>query len=193
MFFLDLHHILTIDEVHKRPFGHYLTVLFYRYSPELYYRRDVTFFDNQLMPQGWLHPAREARPEELGTVEGDVAVYPPQFHFWHMGWVGNVETIEAHLLKTTYSRVLRVKWVEANTPEKLSRLDKRLWFPMATWSEEEILNYWHTYHKIWTRVFDESVGERCVPYEWHSPLKELVIRHPFWGRDRTWFGFEEAL
>ncbi len=190
IFFLDMHHFIQIDEDCKKPSGHHLPLFFFRYDERLRYKREIAFFDHQLEPAGWLHPPLEVRPDQLPGIAGDVAVYPPMFQFWHFGWVGHRKAIETHLLKTAWSRVLKLEWTLEHEPEKDRDTKKNFWFQFVGMSAEEILDYFHLYHKIWTGIFDESVGERCVPYNGEYPLEGLIEKHPFWGKDLAWFGLE---
>lgn len=193
LFFLDMHHVLEIGEEFRRPYGHHLSNFFFRWSPELHYNRDATFVDNQLLPAEWIHPQTEVSPEELEDFPGPVAVYPPQFHCWHTGWVGKERTIENHLLKTIWSRTLRMEWLLRKDPDRITDTDRQVWIPLVGKSREEILEVQRLYHKLWTGIFDDKVKERLVEYEWPPHLETLVSQHPFWGKSREWFGFGEML
>lgn len=193
LFFWDMGHVLEIGEEFLKPYGHHLSNFFYKWIPELRYNRDATFVDNQLLPAEWTHPKSEVRPDELKTLSYDVAVYPPQFRCYHMGWVGKEKTIEAHLLKTIWSRTLRMKWLLKNDPGKITEGARQTWMPFVNASREDILGYQKMYHKIWTGVFDDSVRERLVQYKWPSHLEALLREHPFWGKSKEWFGFEETI
>jgi len=193
IFFLDMHHVLQINEEYKRPYGHHLACLFYRYDERLRYKGEISFFDNQFEPEGWLHPILEVRPDQLEGTKDDVAVYPPMFQFWHFGWVGRRMAIEAHLLKTTWSRVLRLQWLLKHDPEKVTDTDRNYWMPFIDMSAEEILDYHRLYHKIWTGIFDDKVGERVVPYLGKYPMDQMLRSHPFFGKSKHWFGLEEGL
>lgn len=189
LFFLDMDHVLEIGKEYQKLYGHHLSNFFFRWAPNLKYSREASFVDNQLLPSGWLHPKSEVTYKELRSLSYDVAVYPPQFRCYHMGWVGRQETIEVHLLKTVWSRTLRMRWLLENAPGKITDADRRNWMPFVGMSRDEIIDYQRLYHKIWTGIFDDSVRERLVSYKWPSHLKELLSQHPFWGKNREWFGF----
>ena len=193
IFFLDMHHVLQINEECKRPYGHHLACLFYRYDERLRYKREIAFFDNQFEPEGWLHPILEVHSDQLSGTKDDVAVYPPLFQFWHFGWVGHRKAIEAHLLKTIWSRVLRLQWLLEYEPEKVTDQDMKNWGQFVGATSEEILEYQYLYHKIWTQEFDSTVGERLVPYSGPYPMRGLIEKHPFWGKDRAWFNLGMGL
>lgn len=193
IFFQDMHHILTIGQEYLRPYGHHLSCFFYRYNPELRYKSEIPFFDHQLEPDGWLHPQQEVSLTTLPKSSDDVAVYPPQFQFWHFGWMGRRESFERHLLGTTWRRILRIKWLQEHDPEKAKEIEGSYWMQFVGMTAEEILDYHHLYHKIWTGLYDDKVDEKLIPYTGIYPLDGLIQTHPFWGKSRHWFGLKDSL
>ena len=187
MFFWDMHHILIVNEDKREKLGYYLPCFFFRYKPDLRYFEEISFQDHCLGPGEWLHSAPRRRVEELSQTEDDVIVFPPLFQFWHFGWVKKRKELERHLMRVTWSHILKV---ENQDPESLSGLDKSYWLPLSKMSEEEILRFHHLYHKIWTGIFDERVGETLIPYNGPYPIEEELKKHPFRGKNRDFFQLE---
>lgn len=190
MFFQDLHHILVVDEQYNRPLGYHLAKFFFRFHPDLRYAAEASFHDHSLRPSGWLSSAPMVEVSELPESKGDVILYPPLFQFWHFGWVKRKKELERHLMRASWSHILEVKRRFEADPNQIKDADRRVWLPLIRKSEEEVLAYLRLYHKIWTGLFDPKVNERLIPYTGKYPLSSLIEKHPFWGKDRAWFGLE---
>lgn len=186
MFFLDMHHILEVRENLRKRLGYHCHQFWFRYTPELRYNSNVYFSDNALEPKGWLLQLPLVAPEALQEWDKDVAVYPPQFHFWHFGWVHTEEKIERHLMKSSWMQILRMEQEIAGGKKDFGGKDKSHWARMLKKSTPEILGYYHVYHKIWTGIFDLTVGEELVPYNGDYP--KILRTHPFWNKGRDYFG-----
>jgi hypothetical protein len=109
----------------------------------------------------------------------------------HILWVRKLPEMERHLMRTVWSHVIRAKRLLKEDPSKLTVEDRRIWVPLIGKTEEEILDQYHWHHKIWTGIFDPSVGETLLPYLGPYPLSGLIEKHPFWKKDREWFGLDD--
>jgi hypothetical protein len=188
MFFLTMHDILEVREDMRKRLGYHCHQFWFRYTPELRYNPDVYFSDNALEPRGWLLQLPLVGPEELHEWDKDIAVYPPQFHFWHFGWVNREEKIKRHLMKASWMQMLRIERQIKEGKTNFVGKDRGHWLRMLEMSTQEILDYYKQYHKIWTGVFDLTVGEELVPYGGQYPLPGMIETHPFWGKGRDYFG-----
>jgi len=175
MFLWDMHHILMVDEVHVARLQP--TSFFFKYSPQVWYARDRSFYDHILQPRDW---------KSAGEI-----LSPPPFQFWHFGWMGPESKVETHLLKDSWSRILRAKWLLEHNPESLKGSNRKfgVWARRRDSSTEELLAFHHTRHKLWTGTFNRSVGEHLELYEGHYPLEGLIEQHPYWSKTKEEFGW----
>lgn len=188
MFFTDMHHILTVSETFREHLGYYLPHFFFRYQPELKYYRESPHQAHTLGPGEWLHPRLKVSVENLEFYDEDVAIWPPIWKIWHFGWVRKGKRLEQHILRASWAQINRVEKQSKIDPEKLTGKDKQYWLPLVGKTDKEVLEWQRMFHKIWTGLYDEEVGERLLPYEGKYPLGDLIKQHPFWGKNQNWFG-----
>ena len=74
--------------------------------------------------------------------------------------------------------------IRGSQDEKL----KRWCEPIIGKSDEEILEYYRAYHKIWTGIYDETVGEHLE--EFHGEHPEVMKKHPFYGKSKEELGWD---
>ena len=182
MFFVDLGHILTVGEKYLEHCHYVDSGFFWKFLP------DITI--NGQRP----HRLRKKMEDDLRRTTRDelrlfdkrnenLYLYEPNglFDFLHFGWVHTPEKMERHILR--WAHATRNLVLRGGGDERM----KRWCAPILHSDDEEVLEYYRTYHKIWTGVYDESVDEHLEEFTGTYPA--VMLEHPYFGKTAEELGW----
>lgn len=182
MFWLDMQHLLTVPE-NKLVHCKYVNSGFlWRYDPQLVMQGQRPYLNKRHYELDTI----KVDPEYIDQYSGTQSVYlfhpDGVFKEFHFGWVHSPKKVEAHLLRIAHAFLDTVKKGKRGPRENT-------FLPLLGKSDEEILDWYRTYHKIWTRLYDPSVGEHEEEFKGVYP--EVVEAHPFFGKTREELGWND--
>lgn len=102
------------------------------------------------------------KPEKAPNVP--LTITEPLFYWWHFGYVHRREAMLQKLIR------------------------KHILEPRFGGDIEKCSEWLQAYHKMFTGVYDDAVGERVVGYTGEYPILDHLRRHSFWEKPREWFG-----
>lgn len=181
MFFLDFGHILTVGKKYLKLCNYLDTGLFWKYSTELEFRAQRPYWKNEkfeakLQPLWDLRRYSRETPQCLFSITG-------VFQEFHYGWVHTPEKMEGHILRIAHAHINR-----AAAGDTTGHFPQFL--PLVGKSDKEILSWYHTYHKIWTGLFDETVEEHLEEFKGAHP--RIMKTHPYHGKSKKELGWNEG-
>lgn len=182
MFFLDLGHILTVGEKYLEACHYTDSGFFWKYLPNIEIRGQRPHWLRKKMELS----LRRTRLYELELIDEEdekLYLYEPigLFDFYHFGWVHTPEKMEWHILR--WAHATRNLVGRGGGDERM----KRWCAPILESNDEEILEYYRTYHKIWTGIWDESVEEHLEEFIGTYPA--VMLDHPYYGKSAEDLGW----
>jgi len=182
MFFLDLNHILTVGEDYLQMCNYIDSGLFWKYLPDIEILGQRPYRLGQKMELG----LRRTRFQELKTLDkkGEkLYLFEPAglFDILHFGWVHTPEKMERHILR--WAHATRNLVARGGGDERM----KRWCAPILESNDGEIMEYYQTYHKIWTGIYDESVEEHLEKFTGTYPV--VMLEHPYYGKSAEELGW----
>lgn len=178
MFFWDLQHYLTVAP-NKLEYCHFAdSSLFWKYREEFSIRGQRPF---------WQGDRLEIVLPRVASMSGHTEQVnyhptPPPLHAFHYGWVHTQESMEQHLLRWAHATCHLVRHGGGNP-------NMQQWCaPILESDDEEILEYYRTYHKVFSGIFDQSVGEHLEEFEGEHP--PVMQEHPYWGKTIEEMGWD---
>lgn len=176
-FYRDFQHILDIDPAIRPGWDAYHFLFRMKEGREEQINLSIAADCPQLR-ELWKLP-EVAEKELKNHASESVALSSPSFHFFHTGWVRRGGRMEVHLLQRfrecIESARLTGVWKASEPFERMSHL-----------TDEEIIEWCHLYHKIWSNNYDRSCGEHVAVYEGDYP--EILKEHPFFGQNKEDLG-----
>jgi hypothetical protein len=101
-------------------------------------------------------------PEKAPKVP--LTITKPSYHWWHFGYVHRKEAMLQKLIR------------------------KHILEPRFNGDREKCSEWLQAYHKLFTGVYDEAVGEQLVGYTGQYPILDHLRKHSFWEKSPAWFG-----
>lgn len=186
MFFWDMNHILTVPENQLEACNYQESSLFWRFSNDVFMRGQKPFLiykDGTEKMQNCLYKASSI--DEAASHNRAVYLCSPggDFYSYHFGWVHSPKKTEGHLLRIAHAQLDSISSGKiGNWSKDFSRL--------VGASDKEILDWYRTYHKLWTGLFDETVGEHLEEFTGTYP--EVIKSHPYFGKTKDEIGWTES-
>lgn len=181
MFFLDLNHILTVDQEHLQLCNYIDSGLFWKHLPNLKIFGQRPYYNSNKM-ESFL---KRVSVQGLDKIQDEERLYlfEPNgvFDIFHYGWVHTASQMEQHILRWAHATRNMVR--RGGGDERI----KRWCTPILDSNDEEILEYYRTYHKIWTGIYDESVGEHLEIFQGEHP--SIIRFHPYFGKNAEEMGW----
>jgi glycosyltransferase involved in cell wall biosynthesis len=189
LFFHDFHHILTVDQEKKKACKYHAPHFFWRYREGLQYRHQEVYLNNEYYWQSG-SGVKEVTMQELQTggynSDEELILTDPQFAWYHFGWIRMVDRLDRHILQWFKMCIAAVKEGIAKGVKYAPGTEGGQWKSLIGKSDEEILEWIHAYHKLYTGIYDARVGERVEEYSGLYP--DGIRAHPWWNFSKEEFG-----
>ena len=184
MFFWDFSHCLTVSPEKLELCNYMESGLFWKYLP------DFVFVAQR--PHQRPYGDSKNFLESLFVVDqNDVEEHKDQminlvapkglFKSYHYGWVHRPEIMRYHILRWAHASLSTLR--EGKATESM----KRWIVPMVGMDNEELWEYYQTYHKLWTGIFDETVEEHLEEFQGEHP--PIMKTHPYYGKSKEELGW----
>lgn len=183
MFFMDIYHVLTVDPDKLAYCNMLESGLFWKYDPAFVMKGQRPHIKGRMQNTEKLESAIDRATDPTGW-NTPINLCAPEYRLraFHYGWVHTPEKMDQHILRWAHASIDLIKR-DGGDPKLISWVA-----PILDCDDEDILDYYHLYHKIWTGVYDQSVGEHLEPFDGkHPPVME---QHPYFGKTAEELGWE---
>ena len=186
LFFHDFHHVLTIDPEKKRACKYYAPHFFWRYHPDLRYHCQELYLGNDFY---WSEGpnVEDVTLEQLPDCKSqELILTSPQFAWYHFGWIRKQARLDRHILQWFKMNIAAITEGIAKGIEYSPGTEGGQWKSLIGKSDNEIIEWIHAYHKLYTGIYNTKVGE-CVE-EYIGPYPDGIREHPWWNFSKEDFG-----